>query len=174
MTRFGGAAKVDTRPNTRWTQAETWRRRTPGKQMAGTCWTKFGGAAKADSRQTQGGHMSAHMADRRRAHGSRKADTWRTKGKADTWQTRFGGAAKVDKRGGHMADKVWRSCHRGLKADTGHMAGTWRTRFGGAAKADSRRHKADKLRGRGQSILSRSALIFPRENPTLNCLGNNP
>ena len=62
------------------------------------------------------------------------------------------GANEWRTSGGQVADKRW-------------------TRSGGVAKANNTRrtsggHMADKLRRRGQSI-SR-----PRENPTVNCLGD--
>ena len=75
-----------------------------------------------------------------------------------------------------MADKWAHGGHVGPKRIKGHKADTRRTRFGGAAKRTQRRtqggHMADKLRGRGQSI-SQPALFLLRENPTVNCLGND-
>ena len=72
-TKFGGAAKADSR-------------QTPGRTYAGHIKTRFGGAAKIDSRQTRGRHMRTHAArgsqsglktntrDKRRIHGGHEAD----------------------------------------------------------------------------------------------------
>ena len=160
--------------------------------MADKVWRRFQSGLKANTRWTYECSYGRHM-----------ADTWRAKRKADTSQTRFGGAARVDTRpdirqtcSGHMADKVWRRGHRGLKADTGqtqgkqsglkadtwltqvgHMVDTWRTRFGGAVKADSRRardgYMADtRWTSSGDAARAyRSQPFFLRENPTVNCLG---
>ena len=108
-----------------------------GRHMADIRCTKFGGAATADS------NTRAHIAWTRQS-----LETWpsRTQDMVDTcW---FGGAAKADTRrtqadrwrthGRHMADKVWRHGHRGLKADTGQTQGG---------------HMVDKVWRRGQSGL---------------------
>ena len=108
-------------------------------------------------------------AGKERAHGRQRADTWgeqglearpkRTRGghKAVTWRTRGGQGleARPSALNGHKADKQ--------RTQGGHKEDTWRTRG---------RDMAEKLRGRGQSI-SRPAFFLLRENPTVNCLGNN-
>ena len=118
----------------------------------------------ADTWQTQGGHMadknmvdtvwgrgqSGFKANIRRTRGGYKADTRRPQGgyMEDRWQARFGGGTKERwGHGGHMeARSKW--------TPGGYKADAWQTQ-GGCRQG---RHKADKLRERGQNIV---ANLFP-------------
>ena len=102
QTRFGGAAKVDTKPDT-------------GRDMADKVWRRGQTGLKADTWPTHAGHMADKA--QRCGQSRLKANTWRTYGNTRRAQ------------GGHMPNKVWRRGHHGLKTDTrltqvGHMADT--------------------------------------------------
>ena len=150
-----------------------------------------------DTRRTSGG-QGLKARPKPTTQGGHKVDKWRTSGgqAADKWRTRTGGAAKANNTrrghyrqtsggqglaaqpepttqgtkaadrtsGGQAVGKWWASGGQGLEARPKQTTqDKWRTQAG---------HMADKLRGRGQSI-SRPAFFFLRENPTVDCLGNN-
>ena len=148
QTRFGGAAKVDTTP-------DTHRPRHGGHRPG-----HGGQSLETQLKRTQGGH---------------EADTWRTHGaqslEARPKQTQGKHQAG---HGGHVVDKFGRPDQSGLKADTRqthadtwreglevrpkqtqgkHKADTWQTRFGGAAKADSRQTPGRTWWTRGGQVL---------------------
>ena len=124
----------------------------------------------ADKERTHGRHMvDTHGADARGGDtkfGGR-ANTWRTNGRQGLEP---GPKRPQGSQGGHVAET-----RRSRRTQGGQTADTRRTKNGDTAKAESRRtqggHMADKHRGRGQSI-SRPAFFLLRENPTVNCLGN--
>ena len=97
------------------------------------------------TKRTHSGHMA--MVDiARQTQEARTGGQGLEARKAVTWLTCvMHGTDPRRTCGGHKADKVWRC---------GHKADTWRTSSGDAARA------------------YRSQPFFLRENPTVNCLGN--
>ena len=93
----------------------------------------------------------------------------------DTWQTDGGQAPRTVRalgraNGGHIQNTSKREGGRPTHA--GHMADKRRTRSGQSVETRPKRsgHMADMLRGRARSW---PAVFFLRENPTVNCLGND-